>query len=124
MTDPKPIVCTLGTSQLGQRLDQIAALGAESLLGHELKDGPHTLRFRRDDRTRHQLEEIVAAEARCCPFLDLSLGERDRDLILALDAPIEGRPVADELARAFLASADERQMGASRTGGYSNRRPN
>jgi hypothetical protein len=103
VTDPKPIACTLGTSQLGQRLDEIAALGAESLLGHELEDGAHTLRFRRDDRTRRQLEEIVAAEARCCPFLDLSLGERDGELVLALDAPIEGRLVADELAKAFLA---------------------
>ncbi|HEX4464314.1 MAG TPA: hypothetical protein VH042_06720 [Solirubrobacterales bacterium] len=103
MTDPKPIACTLGTSQLRQRLDEIAALGAERLLGHELEDGAHTLRFRRDDRTRRQLEEIVAAEARCCPFLDLSLGERDGELVLALDAPIEGRAVADELAKAFLA---------------------
>lgn len=102
MTDPKPIACTLGTSQLRQRLDEIATLGAESLLRHEYKGGTHTLRFRRDDRTRRQLEEIVAAEARCCPFLDLSLGERDGELVLALGAPIEGRPVADELAKAFL----------------------
>lgn len=103
MIDPKPIACTLGTSQLRQRLDEIAALGAESLLGHELEDGVRTLRFRRDDRTRRQLEGIVAAEARCCPFLELSIDERDGELILTVDAPTEGRPVADELARAFSA---------------------
>jgi hypothetical protein len=94
VNDPDPIACTLGESDLRQRLDEIAALGAESLLGHELKDGSHILRFRRDDRTRHQLEEIVAAEARCCSFLDLTIEERDGELILALDAPTEGRPPA------------------------------
>jgi hypothetical protein len=104
VNDPDPIACTLGESDLRQRLDEIAALGAESLLGHELKDGTHTLRFRRDDRTRHQLEEIVAAEARCCSFLDLTIEERDGELILALDAPAEGRSVADELASAFSAT--------------------
>lgn len=104
MTDAKPIACTLGESDLSQRLDEIATLGAESLLGHEFKDGTHTLRFRRDDETRRQLEQIAAAEANCCPFLDLSIAERDGELILALDAPAEGRPVADELARAFSAT--------------------
>lgn len=103
MTDPKPIVCTLDENSLRQRLEQIAALGADALIAHEEASGTHTLRFRRDDETRRQLEQIVAAESRCCSFLDLSLGERDGELVLALDAPIEGRPVADELARAFLA---------------------
>ncbi len=104
MTDPKPIACTLGTSQLGQRLDEIAALGAESLLGHELEDGAHTLRFRRDDRTRRQLEEIVAAEARCCPFLDLSISEGDSELLLTIAASDGGEAVAEALALAFLRS--------------------
>jgi hypothetical protein len=102
VTDPNPIACTLGTSQLRQRLDEIAALGAESLLGHELEDGAHTLRFHRDDRTRRQLEEIVAAEARCCPFLDLSINESEDDLVLAIAAPEGGDQLAEALALAFL----------------------
>jgi hypothetical protein len=102
VTDPQPIACTLGTSQLGQRLDEIAALGAKSLLGHDLKDGAHTLRFRRDDGTRHQLEEIVAAEAQCCSFLDLSISEREDDLVLAIAAPEGGDQLAEALALAFL----------------------
>jgi hypothetical protein len=102
VTDPKPIACTLGTSQLRQRLDEIAALGAESLLGHELEDGAHTLRFRRDDRTRHQLEEIVAAEAQCCSFLDLSVDEHDGNLTLTIASTEGGEPVAQALALAFI----------------------
>ena len=103
MTDSNPIACTLGESDLRQRLDEIAALGREALIAQEESGGIHTLRFRRDDETRRRLEQIVAAESRCCSFLDLSLVERDGELILSLDAPIEGRPVADELARAFSA---------------------
>lgn len=99
---PKPIACTLGASDLSQRLDEIATLDAESLLGHEQKDSAHTLRFRRDDRTRRQLEEIVAAEVRCCSFLDLGISERDGNLILTIAAAEGGEPVAQALALAFL----------------------
>jgi hypothetical protein len=104
VTDPDPIACTLGESDLRQRLEQIAALGADALIAHEEASGTHTLRFRRDDETRRQLQQIIAAESRCCSFLDLRLGEREAELVLVLEAPIEGRPVADELARAFSAT--------------------
>lgn len=104
MTDPKPIACTLDENALSRRLDKIATLGTESLLHHERKDDTHTLRFRRDDWTRRQLEEIVAAEARCCLFLDLAIDERDRELILKVDAPTDGRSLADELVSAFSAT--------------------
>lgn len=104
MTDPKPIACTLGESDLRRRLEQIAALGGDALNAHEEASGIHTLRFRRDEETRHQLEQIVDAEASCCSFLDLTIDERDGELILTVDAPTEGRPVADELARAFSAT--------------------
>ncbi len=101
MTDPKPIACTLGASDLSQRLDEVAALGADSLIGHEAADGVHTLRFRPDARTRCRLDEIVAAEAQCCSFLDLNVSERDGELILTIAAPEPGKPVAKELALAF-----------------------
>jgi hypothetical protein len=101
VTDPKPIACTLGASDLQQRLDEIAALGADALLSHELEDGAHTLRFRRDDGTRHRLEEIAAAEARCCSFLDLKIGERDGELLLTIAAAEGGESSAEALALAF-----------------------
>lgn len=102
MTDVQPIACTLGASELSQRLDEIATLGVESLISHEESDGAHILRFRRDDGTRHQLEEIAAAEARCCSFLDLNISERDDDLVLAISAPEGGNQLAEALALSFL----------------------
>jgi hypothetical protein len=103
MPDPKPVSCSLGASDLRARLAAIAALGAASLVAHEQIDRRHTLRFRRDPATRRRLEEIVAAEAECCSFLDLDLAERDGELVLTVAAaPAAGQPVADELALAFV----------------------
>jgi hypothetical protein len=103
VNDPDPIACTLGASDLRRRLNEIAALGADSLLGHEETGEGHVLRFRNDESTRRRLEKIVTAEAECCSFLEMEIDERGRALFLALAAPAEGRAVADELARAFLA---------------------
>ena len=111
MTDPKPIACSLGTSDLQRRLEEIARVGAASLIDHEVENGKHTLRFRLDPTIRRRLEEIVTAEAECCSFLDLELTERERELVLTLTAPEEGQPLADGLAAAFaappLASGDD-----------------
>lgn len=101
MTDALPIACSLSAGDLKQRLAAIAEIGEESLVDHETDDGRHLLRFRSDAETRKRLEEIVAAEAECCSFLDLALGERGGELILSLAAPQEGQAVADELAAAF-----------------------
>jgi len=101
MTEPKPIACSLGASDLRRRLDKIAALGSESLIGGETRGGSHVLRFRDDEETRRHLAEIVAAEAECCSFLDLDLSEREGELILTVSAPEDGRAIADELAAAF-----------------------
>jgi len=124
VTDPNPIACKLGESDLRQRLNQIAALGADALIAHEEAGGIHTLRFRRDDEIRRRLEQIVAAESRCCSFLGLQVNERASELLLTIDAPGEGRAVAAALAGSFSATRDERLVGASRTGGYSKCRSN
>lgn len=101
MTDPKPIACSLGAGELQARLTEIAEVGATALIAHEETGGRPTLRFRPDPNTRRRLEEIIAAEAECCSFLDLDLAERDGELVLTVATPAEGRSVADELALAF-----------------------
>jgi hypothetical protein len=101
LTDPKPVACSLGANDLRHRLDEIAAVGAVSLLDRGTENGKHRLRFRSDPGTRRRLEAIVAAEAECCSFLDLELIERRDELVLTLTAPEAGRAVADGLAAAF-----------------------
>ena len=105
MTDDTPIACSLGASDLEQRLAAIAEIGAGSLISHEVEEGCHLLRFRADADTRRRLEEIVVAEARCCSFLDLSLTDRGGELVLSVAAPGDGQRVADELAAAFVGTS-------------------
>jgi hypothetical protein len=101
MTETDPIACSLGASDLGSRLEEIAAVGRDHLIGAETRDGGHVLRFRLGEDSRRRLAAIVAAESECCPFLDLDLREHDGELVLTVTAPEAGRPVADELAAAF-----------------------
>jgi hypothetical protein len=101
MTDPKPIACSLGANDLQQRLDEIAEVGAAGLVGRDSEGGTHTLRFRADEATHRRLEEIVAAEAECCSFLELELIEQGDEMVLTLGGPQDGQAVADALAVAF-----------------------
>ncbi len=100
MTDSPPIACSLDARDLEQRLAAIAEIAESSLIGH-VTDGHHLLRFRSDAETRKRLEEIVAAEAECCSFLDLRLEERGGELTLSIASPPNGQAVADALAAAF-----------------------
>jgi hypothetical protein len=115
MTDVQPATCSLDTDRLEARLSAIAAIGAESLLSSETEGDRHLLRFRSSPENRRRLEEIAAAEAECCSFLDLDLTEDAGDLMLSVAAPEEGGPVAAELAAAFARDARGEEA-ASRKG--------
>ena len=104
-----PAACSLDASRLERRLAAIAEVGAESLTSREIDgEGRHLLRFRPLAGTRYRLEQIVAAEAECCSFLDLHLSEEGGALVLSIAAPANGGSVADGLAEAFAGVADER----------------
>jgi hypothetical protein len=101
MADPTPIACSLDAGALRERLAEIEAVGAESLIDKTHEGKLHVLRFRADEKTERRLEEIVAAESRCCAFLDLELTHQDDELILTLAAPAGGEEIAHELAVGF-----------------------
>jgi hypothetical protein len=101
MSTDDPVACSLGATDLERRLTAIAAVGADSLIAREVDDGRHLLHFRADSATRCRLEEIVAAEAQCCAFLDLTLSEDDGGLLLSIAAPNDAQAAADGLAAAF-----------------------
>jgi hypothetical protein len=101
MASDAPIACALGAGELEQRLATIAGVGAGGLISRESVDDGHLLGFRASAGMRMQLEQIIAAEAKCCSFLDLSLSEECDQLRLSIAAPEDARAVADELAGAF-----------------------
>jgi hypothetical protein len=101
MTEVNSITCSLGASDLRERLSEIAEIGAESLIERSTEGNRHLLLFRSGAEIRRRLEAVVAAEEKCCPFLDLSLEDHGDRLVLSLSAPEDGQPVAHELAAAF-----------------------
>lgn len=105
MSTDEPLACSLGATDLEQRLTAIAAAGADSLISREVDGGRHLLCFRADSATRRRLEEIVAAEAQCCAFLELSLRHEDGRLLLTIAAPDDAQAVADGLSAAFGSTA-------------------
>lgn len=102
MSDDSPIACSLEAEQLGRRLAEIEAVGAQGLIDHHREGIRHLLRFNADEEIRRRLERIVAAESQCCPFLELRLEEQGDELQLTLAAPEDGQAVADELALTFV----------------------
>jgi hypothetical protein len=101
VTEEPPVACSLASGELAARLGLIAAIGAGRLISRETDGDTQLLRFRRDDDVRRSLEDVIAAETRCCPFLEMEIREEPGVLILAIDSPAEGAPVAAELAAAF-----------------------
>jgi hypothetical protein len=112
MNEVRPVACSLGAAALEQRVAAIADVGAASLVSRTTTDGRHLLRFRAGGQTRRRLEGILAAEAECCPFLDLALMEEDGGLVLSIAAPDGGEETATALAGAFGAPSGQCMEGA------------
>jgi hypothetical protein len=99
--EPLPIACTLTAAELPERLAEMRAVGREALIAA----GERELRFR--PQARERLEAIVAAEAECCSFMTLALGEANGELLLTVEAPPGAEPVVRELVAAFSGRLDD-----------------
>src|SRR5256885_4460988 len=107
-----PIACSLSSAELPARLAEMNDLGRSALLDVERTKTTAVLRFRHGGETSKRLAAIVAAEARCCAFLDMTLSESGDVLSLAISTPPGGAPVLDELVAAFAATpASARRRG-------------
>jgi hypothetical protein len=95
-----PIACTLSAAEMPARLEEISALGAR-LLSRDDDGRQVILRFRSDGDTRGRLETLVAAEARCCAFLELTLNEDDEAISLTILAPEGAEEALGEFAGVF-----------------------
>src|SRR4051794_36553228 len=99
-----PIACSLSAAELPARLAEMGDLGRSALIGVERTKTGAVLRFRHDRETGERLAAVVAAEARCCAFLDMTLRQTGDALELTISAPADAGPVLDELVAAFAAT--------------------
>jgi hypothetical protein len=96
-----PIACTLDRAQMRQRGEDIRALGRAALTTIERGERQVVLRFCPGREIREQVEEIVAAETECCPFLDFAIvREQDTTVVTIVSSP-GAAPVMHELADLF-----------------------
>ena len=91
----QPIACTLTPDDLTARRGLIEALTADGLL--ERTPTGSGLRVRLLDRPdiEQRTRELVAAESRCCAFLDFELSREGGDLWLDISGPEAARPVIE-----------------------------
>src|SRR4051794_41982215 len=94
MPNELPIACSLSAAELPERLAEMNDLGRSALLGVERKGTTAVLRFGHRAETSARLAAVVAAEARCCAFLDMTL--RESPDALALTIRSEERSVGKE----------------------------
>jgi hypothetical protein len=91
----QPIACTLSPDGMTARVALIDALRADGLI--ERTATATGVRVRLADRAdiERRTHELVAAESRCCAFLDFDLRRENGALLLDISGPDEARPVIE-----------------------------
>lgn len=95
-----PIACTLSEADLPQRLADARALGADALIGVEVTGQRARLRFNGE---RERVEQLAAAESRCCSFLEFELEQSKEVVELEIRCPEGGEPILRSLVAAIVA---------------------
>lgn len=90
-----PIACTLSPDGMTTRLALIDALAADGLLDRTTTDTGLRVRLRDTPEVEQRTRELVAAESKCCAFLDFKLDRGDGALVLDIAGPADARPVID-----------------------------
>jgi hypothetical protein len=101
MSSETPIACSLSAGDYRERLEQIHAIGREALIAADHRGGTVRLVFADDVGIRARLEDLVADEAACCPFLDLEIGDAPEGIALTIGAPLEAAPIVADLVESF-----------------------
>lgn len=101
MRSDQPIACTLTAAAMPVRLAEIRAIGDAHLQAVSSDASEVALRFGANPDARERLEAIVAAESRCCAFLEFDLKHTPEAVMLTIRAPEGGELVMHQLVEAF-----------------------
>ena len=94
MTD-QPIACTLTPDDTTARVALIDALAADGLLERTATETGIRVRLLDRADIQRRTQELVAAESRCCAFLDFDLRRENGALLLDISGPEDARPVIE-----------------------------
>ncbi len=101
MSTDLPIACSLDATELRERLAKMAALGHETLVQVDDEGSRVRLRFAARPGIEARLEQIVAEERRCCPFLTMHIAVGGGAATLQVEAPQGAEGILSELVAAF-----------------------
>jgi hypothetical protein len=95
MATELPIACTLSVAEQDERCRTARELAARWLLDWTETATGASLRF--DAEAEGPLRELIAAESRCCAFLEFDLRRTGHALSLDVEGPEEAKPIVFEL---------------------------
>jgi hypothetical protein len=95
--EPPPIACSLSAADYELRAAEIGRLARDALRARQRIAGGARLIFAPDAGVQERLARVLAAEARCCPFLTLELERAGGELVLDVTGPPEAAPIIAEL---------------------------
>lgn len=90
-----PIACTLTPDGMTARLALIDALAADGLIDRAPTETGLRVRLRDTPQIEQRTRELIAAESRCCAFLDFTLAHHGGELVLHISGPPDARPVIE-----------------------------
>ena len=97
--DRLPVACSLSPEEMrGRQASLIPALLGRAVAVNPSGEG-YVLRFNLDAATLHSIAEVIAAESRCCPFLqfDLCVPPAQGNVTLTVSGPKGTRAFLDAL---------------------------
>ncbi len=86
-----PIACTLSPAGQAGRAGEWRALATTA--GHDVELGERGGSVRLPAEAEHELRRLIAAESKCCAFLEFDLRHDGPDLCLTVEGPEEARPI-------------------------------
>ena len=92
-----PIACSLTADEYRRRAADMGDVARSALRSRRPIDGGAQLIFEDIADVGRRLEDFVAAESKCCPFLSMQLRAESGTLILDVTGPPAAAPIIEEL---------------------------
>lgn len=81
--------CSLSPEDFVERVERWKLLGKQALTRTTLGEGRIVSAYPHNARIRHQLTELIAAEAACCPFFVFEVRDQPETIEVELTYPPE-----------------------------------
>jgi hypothetical protein len=90
------VACFLDGHAYRTRVARIQTLMDQALIARERSETSVRMRFRRNAVVEANLEELVALERECCPFLVFALEKLPAEMVLTISGPESASALLDE----------------------------